>query len=193
MFPNPGTHLVILMGAIAFGLVSTSMTMIIMIERNWGPEELFEPQTICLLSPSYFKIVMETASLWGPVPYNTTDGTPCWYWHGLRKYRGYLVTGFKMDWSPINRDSTGVEMFDFLNAAPIEKVWIPESWYSTLQSKESSGGWAVQLTHYGGVKIHHANYGVVPEFALFANKIERSMTEKEVHCLKSVDAMAGGV
>jgi len=155
-------------------------------------KKLFDPEPFCILHPDYYKIVMESASQWAQLPYDTKSAQPSWYKKNIfTKEEGYIMTGFKMDWQA-NQPSTGNEMLDWGRMAPIQMLFVPEALYQQIRNIKTQGC-KVLASAYGSAKIMHAEYRVVPIFCLMVSEVLTELTEKDVRNIESVDAVVGGV
>ncbi len=153
---------------------------------------MFEPQQFCILSNSYSKIVMESASYWMKMPYDSESARPGWYKKNIfQRIEGVIMRGFKLDWQPKLEISSGNEMVDWFAAQPTESVFIPQSIYFLVQSI-STEACVVEATHFGTAKTRHLNLGVIPEFCLVISKFVREIEESELRKIQAIDAFVGG-
>ncbi len=154
-------------------------------------KKLFKPEHFCILSSGYFKMVMETASLWSYFAYDSTSAKPAWYKKNIfTKEQGYIMTGFKMDWS-VTAASTGDVMFDMFESAPIQTLFVPEVLFHQINNIKSQG--CKVLAHaYGTAKIMHPEYRVVPMFCLMVSEFIKELSDKELRDVASIDAMISG-
>jgi hypothetical protein len=153
--------------------------------------KLFTPEPFCILSPDYFKIVMESASQWAKIAYDSTPAKPGWYKKNIfTKEQGYIMTGFKMDWSA-NAAPTGNDMFDMFGRAPIQMLFVPEAMAYQIKTIKSQGC-KVLAQAYGTAKIMHSEYRIIPIFCLMVTEFITELSDKELRAVESVDALVGG-
>ena len=162
-------------------------------------KKLFEKETICLLSSSYFKDVMETASMFVKIPYHTGYAQNAWYWKWFFWRReGYLLTGFKTNWpekrEPYKSDILIPEVVDMLNTfrkIPLEMVFIPKKLYVKVE-KMKSKACILEVSKYGIVKIKHTEYHKISKFCLVANSFIKELSDQEVWKIKSIEGIVAG-
>ena len=162
-------------------------------------KKLFEKKTICLLSSSYYKDVMETASLFVKMPYHTGYAQNAWYWKCFfwRK-EGYLLTGFKTNW-PEKRESNKsdllipevIDMLDTLQKIPIEMVFVPKKLYNRVKDMKSNAC-ILEVTKFGLVRIKHPEYKKILEFCVVASSFIKELSDEEMWKVKSIDGIVAG-
>lgn len=162
-------------------------------------KKLFEKKTICVLSPSYFKDVMETASLFTILPYHSGYAQNAWYWKYLfwRK-DGYLLTGFKTNLpgkrEPYKSDILIPELVDMINTLekiPIEMIFVPKNLYNKVECMKSKAC-ILEVSQYGVVRIKHPEYKKFTEFCVVASSFVKELSDEELWKVKSIDGIVAG-
>lgn len=153
-------------------------------------KKLIEKTTVCLLSPEYFKVVMEAASLWATLTYSQTFAYTAWYWKNLSKVKGYILTGFKTKW-PDDTPSTGNELMDFFFKVPVQMIFVSEELYNKVKSIKSNGC-IVEVAEYGKVKTENQGFKRTWSCS-FGDLFIKELSEEELRKVKSLDAFVGGV
>jgi len=154
-------------------------------------KKLIDKETLCVLNPNYFKAVMETGSKWVTLPYDTKDAKPAWHRPKIFiKERGYVMTGFKINWPESNKPSSGIDMFDMFDQAPIKVIFMTQELYSQVASMKSNAC-IMEFSEYGMVNTR-GNYGKMAVFCIKASAFVQELTDQELRKLKSVDAVITG-
>lgn len=154
-------------------------------------KKLIQKTTTCLLSPEYFKIVMEAASLWATLTYSQTYAYMAWYWENLSKVNGYILTGFKTNWPDNTKFSSGNELIDFFFKVPVEVIFVSEELYKKITSIKSNGC-IVEVTEYGKARTKNNGFKRIYSCSV-ATDFVKELSEEELRKIKSVDAFTGGV
>ena len=160
---------------------------------------LFESKTICLLAEQYFKAVMETASIWAMLPYDTKQAKEAWYWRGLIKETGYLFVGFKtqppetlLKEDNPNLDPEFISWFNAFEKSPTEMVFVSKKLYEKIKSIKTNAC-TVLVKKYGTVKTKHPEYKTIPHFCLIAEDFIQELSDAEMRKIKSIDMMVAGI
>ncbi|MCC7436735.1 hypothetical protein IT402_02590 [Candidatus Nomurabacteria bacterium] len=154
--------------------------------------KLFEPEHFCILSPDYYKVVMESASHWVTLAYDTNSSKPGWYKKNIfTKVKGYVMTGFKINWPDKTKTVKENDVFDMFDTAPIQMLFVPETLYYQINSIKKKGC-KVKATAYGSVKTIHNEYGKTSVFCLMISEFTKELDDKEIRNVESIDAVVGG-
>jgi len=161
--------------------------------------KLYKAEYICLLTPEYFKTVIEIASLWVKIPYNNKYAEVAFYKKNLlsKTIHGYIVMGFKINWpsSPISQETPlNLELSESINFfmnLPFERIFISKNLFHRLEFMESRGC-LIELREYGTVKRQHKDFGKMPVFCLANHTFIKELTDDELAKIKSIDAFVAG-
>ncbi len=165
-------------------------------------KKLFKNEDVCILSEKYFVEVMQIASLSirSFFPYDKEYAKEAWYRNiFFRKFRGYIITGFKMNWKikplektkqflPAGSTYKEPDLIKIMENTPIESIFIPEELYKKIKSLRGKA-FVVTLTHYGTVKTKNKFYGIFPYFCLIASDLTEVLNEDEIEKVESVKSM----
>ena len=153
-------------------------------------KELIEKITICLLSPRYFKIITKAASLWVTLPYTHDYAREAWYWENLSKIKGYILTGFKINWPDNTKPLSGNNLLDFFLKVPVEMIFVREELYNEIISIENNGC-MVEVTKYGKAKTEYRELKRTLSCSV-ATSFMKELNEEELRKIKAIDAFIGG-
>jgi len=135
---------------------------------------------------------MESATQWALIPYRTEDARAGWYRKSiLQKINGILVTGFKIDWQRNEKRSSGIELFDWFEQAPIQSVFLPQPIYRMIETMDAKAC-IIETSHCATVKVACLNRSPMPEFCFIASTFIRKVEDKELHTIQTIDAFVGG-
>jgi len=169
-------------------------------------KKLFAKEQICVLSPVYFRAVVESTNDLVKNPnllYDTNYAKKAWCWKFWPiKKRGYVLTGFKMKWpdklplpSEMGVPATMTETIKMLNdmkMSPIETVFVSRDLYSII-SQMDENACILEIDAYVTVNHKHSEYGRFSSFCLKASRIVNVLSDKEMRQIKSVDAFVTGI
>ncbi len=166
-------------------------------------DKLFSNGKTCILSPGYFKSVAETASLFTKLPYDTKYYKEAWYWKNLRKRKGYLLTGFKVDYPGNSLDLSKTvrelspssdlpDFLDALNKAPLEMIFVDEDLFNRIKSIKSDAC-LLETSEYGAVKSKPNNYHITSHFCIKASSFMKELSSQEILKIKSIDNFVAGI
>lgn len=179
---------------VAYAVLATFFAVLAIVKgkRFRSTRKLYEPEQVCILNADYFRIVMESASQWVTLPYNVKDSMPGYLKvHPFKRIKGYVMTGFKMDWPKKDQPKTGIDMFDMLNGAPVQVVFVTNEMHAKIQAMKSRAC-VVELTEYGTAKAKHFEYGTIPYCAHVASTFVKELSDKEMNKIQAIDAVVGG-
>ena len=162
----------------------------ILLSRKNKISKMYEPVTLAILSPAYFKMVMESASSLGKVKYETAHSMPMWYYSGFMgsiENKGFMVRSFRLT-AP---EPSGIAEIDDIPITP-EAIFVSESLYLKISAMKSHAC-LVQVDRYGTAMYKNPRFGIFPAFVFFASTFLKEVEEKELRKIQGVDAFMASV
>ena len=147
------------------------------------------PQQFCVVTDEYWKVVAETASSWATLPYDSQNAKPAWYRRIPiigRKTKGFIVSGFKLDWEP--RQLRSGDPVDFFAATPIETLFVSEQIYSEIQEIETDAC----IVETNGHRIVTMEHGM-EAWSQRATAMLREISSSELSRIQSVLSFVSGL
>ncbi len=156
----------------------------------WGPKKTSEQIKICVLTPRYYKTVVQIGSMMATLPYNDTTKTGWYMIHPFKKMRGYITDGFKMDW-PKEKRPYKAEMFAWFDDNPLQTVFMSEEILQKIKNSEKKACVVVCSSHTMA-KYKNPIIGKTSYHAYIADAIEKELSDEEVTQVKSISAFIFG-
>ncbi len=145
--------------------------------------KLLKPEIFCVLGPEYFEIIIETILFGKESLYKETEpGRMAYYRPALKTINGYVVTGFKINWSPEDLSENILK-----ENSPFEMIFLSSSLYSWVTHAKSHAC-LIKVTHSANVKMIDDG-GPINVPCLIASEITDEINDDELRKIKSLDSV----